>query len=464
MFKEKIHIHFIGIGGAGMSGLAFILLGLGYKISGSDITSSKITKRLEDKGAIIFKGHNKKNIEGADLIVISSAIPEDNLEIMEATEKNIKIIKRAEMLAKIMENKYGIAIAGTHGKTTTSSMISLLLEKSGLDPTVIVGGEVNNINGNAKLGYGKYVVAEADESDGSFLKLNPLLGVITNIEDDHLDHYKNLENIIRDFKEFINRIPGNGSIILCKDCENVRSLIQGYEKKYITYGISTEANLMAKEIKFNQLSSDSQIYWKNIRIGGLHLNVPGSHNILNALAAIAVGIELGMKFNKITKILASFQGVQRRIEIIKKFDNQLLIIDDYAHHPTEIKVTLNAIRQSWKDKRIIVIFQPHRYSRTKLLAKKFGRVFFDADQVIINDIYSANESPISGISGRTIFDEIIKANHNHIKYIPSKDDTINYLCEIIQPDDIIVTMGAGDVWTIGQELIKQLKEVRNFIN
>jgi len=462
MNEKKLHIHLIGIGGSGMSGLASILLDLGYKISGSDIISSKITRRLADKGAAVFKGHNESHIEGADLIVVSSAIPESNSEIRGAMEKDIKVIKRAEMLAKIMEHKYGIAVAGTHGKTTTTSMISLLLEKNGFDPTVIIGGEVNDIQGNAKLGFGKYIVAEADESDGSFLELNPSLVVVTNIEDDHLDYYKNLENVLKDFKIFINGIPDDGSVILCKDCENVRRLIKDYRRKYITYGISLDADIMAKEIELNKSNSKSQIYWQNKKMGGLCLNVAGYHNILNALAAIAVVKELGMDFIEIAEILKTYQGVQRRMEIVANLDDEILIMDDYAHHPTEIKVTLHAIRQSWGNRRIIVVFQPHRYTRTKLLAEKFGKVFFDADRVIINDIYSANEPPIIGISGKTIFNELKKSNHSHIKYIPSKKDTLNYLYEIIQPGDIIITMGAGDVWTIGQELVKQLKKTKVF--
>lgn len=462
MNKKKLHIHLIGIGGSGMSGLASILLDLGYRISGSDIMPSKITKRLTDKGATIFKGHSRDNIKGVNLVVVSSAIPESNPEIEGAIKENIKIIKRAEMLAKIMEHKYGIAVAGTHGKTTTTSMISLLLEKSGFDPTVIIGGEVNDIQGNAKLGFGRCVVAEADESDGSFLKLNPSLVVVTNIEDDHLDHYKNLENVLKDFKKFINKIPDNGSVILCKDCENIRGLIKDYKKRYITYGISLDADIMAKEIELNKLNSKSQIYWRNKKMGELYLNVAGHHNILNALAAIAVAKELGMNFIEIAEILEAYQGVQRRMEVVINIDDEILIMDDYAHHPTEIKVTLNAIKHSWKNRRIIVVFQPHRYTRTKLLAEKFGKVFFDADRVIINDVYAANEPPILGISGRTIFNEIKKANHSHLKYIPSKNNTIDYLYENIQPGDIIITMGAGDVWTISQKLAKKLKKTKVF--
>ncbi|MCJ7656315.1 MAG: UDP-N-acetylmuramate--L-alanine ligase [Candidatus Atribacteria bacterium] len=463
MNEKKLHIHFIGVGGSGMSGLASIFLDLGHKISGSDIVTSKITKRLADKGATIFTGHNKDNVEGADLIVVSSAIPESNSEISGARDRNITIIKRAEMLARLMENKYGIAIAGTHGKSTTASMISLLLEKSGFDPTVVVGGELNNFKNNAKLGKGNHIVVEADESDGSFLELSPHIAIVTNIEDDHLDHYENMENILKDFGKFIEKVPDNGRIILCKDCDNVKELVKQYRRSHVSYGIFTEADLMAKDIELNNLNSKSKIYWQGEKIGELYLKVAGYHNILNALAAIAVGLELGISFREIAKILETFQGVHRRMEIVGSTDNNILIIDDYAHHPTEIKATLSSLRSSWQNRRIIAVFQPHRYSRTKLLAEKFGKAFFDADCVIVNDIYSANELPISGISGETIFREIKKNYHRQIKYLPSKDNILSYLYEMIQPGDIIITMGAGDIWTVGQELAKQLNENKGIL-
>ncbi len=462
MIEKKLHIHFIGVGGAGMSGLASILLDSGYKISGSDIVSSKSTKRLTDKGATIFKGHNESNVEKADLVVISSAIPESNPEIRGARNRKITIIKRAEMLSRLMDNKYGIAIAGTHGKSTTASMISLILERSGFDPTVVVGGELNNFKKNAKLGKGNHIVVEADESDGSFLELNPHMVIVTNIEDDHLDHYKNMENILKYFRKFIDKVPDNRRVILCKDCDNLRGLAKQCGKSHVSYGIFTEADLMAKDIELDKLNSKSKIYRQGEKIGDLCLKVAGYHNILNALAAIAVALELGISFMEIAKILETFQGVHRRMEIIANLDDKILILDDYAHHPTEIKATLSALRSSWQNRRIIAVFQPHRYSRTKLLAEKFGKVFFDADCVIINDIYSANESPISGISGETIFKEIKKTNHGQIKYLPSKDDILSYLYEIVQPGDIIITMGAGDIWTVSQELAKQLKKTKEF--
>jgi len=462
MNEKKLRIHFIGIGGSGMSGLASILLDLGYKISGSDIVTSKITKRLADKGATIFKGHNENNVEKADLVVISSAISESNSEIRGAIDRKINMIKRAEMLARLMNNKYGIAVAGTHGKSTTASMISLLLEKSGFDPTVVVGGELNNFKNNAKLGRGNHIVVEADESDGSFLELNPRMALITNIEDDHLEHYGNMENVLKDFKKFIDRVPDNGRVILCKDCDNVKELATQCGRSYISYGIFTKADLMAKDIELDKLNSKSKIYWQGVKKGELYLKVAGYHNILNALAAIAVALELGISFIEIAKILETFKGVHRRMEIVVNLDDKILILDDYAHHPTEIKATLSALKASWQDRRVIAVFQPHRYSRTKLLAEKFGKAFFDADCVIINDIYSANETPISGISGETIFREIKKTNHRQVEYFPSKDNISSYLSEIVQSGDIIITMGAGDIWTVGQELAKQLKKAKVF--
>ncbi len=462
MNEKKIHIHFIGIGGSGMSGLASILLDSGHKISGSDITPSKITKRLADKGATIFKGHNENNVERADLVVVSSAIPESNSEIKSAKDRKITIIKRAEMLAKLMNNKYGIAIAGTHGKSTTASMVSLLLEKSGFNPTVVVGGELNNFKNNAKLGKGNHIVVEADESDGSFLELNPQMAIVTNIEDDHLDHYENMENILKDFRKFIDKVPDNGRVILCKDCDNIKGLVKQCGRSHVSYGIFTEADLMAKDVELDKLNSKSKIYWQGKKIGELYLKVAGYHNILNALAAITVALELGISFREIAKTLSDFRGVHRRMEVVASTDDNILIIDDYAHHPTEIKATLSALKSSWQNRRIIAIFQPHRFSRTKILAEKFGKAFFDADCVIIDDIYSANESPISGISGETIFGEIKKTNHGQIKYLPSKDNILSYLCEIIQPGDIIITMGAGDIWTVAQELAKRLKKTKEF--
>ena len=417
MIEKKLHIHFIGIGGIGMSGLASILLDLGYKISGSDLINSKITRRLVEKGATIFKGHNRSNIEGADLIVISTAIPQSNPEVKGALEKNIRVIRRAEMLAKIVENKYLIAISGTHGKTTTTSMISLLLEKGGFDPLVLVGGEVDNIRGNAKLGFGKYAVAEADESDGSFLKLNPFLAVVTNIEDDHLDYYENLENISKDFKTFISRVPDDGRVVLCKDCENARRLMSDCRKKFITYAISADADIVAKEIKLDILSSESQIYWQNKKMGKLRLNVPGYHNISNALAAISVAKELGMKFSEIVEILKTYQAVERRMEIIANLDNGILVLDDYAHHPTQIRGVLRAARRRYGERRLVAVWEPHTFSRIRALREEFMTSFGVADQVLVMPIYAARE-----IDDGSLTAQDLAVVHHAVQVAASLDD------------------------------------------
>ena len=456
MEEKKCHIHFIGIGGVGMSGIAFVLIDLGYKISGSDLKSTKITDKLKERGVVFYQGHHEDNVNDADLVVISSAIPEKNPEIQASKKKGLKVLKRAEMLARIMKHKFGIAISGTHGKTTTTSMIGFLLEQNGFDPTVIIGGEGNNFKGNAKSGLGDYVVAEADESDGTFLDLLPKIAVVTNIEDDHLDYYKNMDNILSDFERFISKIDHGGKIILCADCQNVQKLQKKYKNNSITYGITNPADFQAKEIYFDKLNSNCKIYFKDEEVGILSLNISGYHNILNALAAIAVGHELEIKFEKIVNALNKFTGVKRRMEVISDNKDNIMILDDYAHHPTEVMATLNALKKSWKNRRIIAVFQPHRFTRTKLLAKKFGTAFFDADQVIVNDIYSANELPIEGISGETIFNEIKKSEHDYVEYIPIKENILTHLEKIVHPGDIVITLGAGDIWTIGRELSQKL--------
>lgn len=456
MLKEKLHIHFIGIGGVGMSGIAFILLDLGHKISGSDLKSSKITDKLKKKGVICYQGHHEDHVNGVDLVVISSAIPETNPEIQISRRKKIKILKRAEMLAEIMKHKTGIAIAGTHGKTTTTSMIGFLLEQTDFDPTVIIGGEGNNFHSNAKYGLGKYVVAEADESDGTFLNLYPKIAVITNIEDDHLEYYKNMDNILRDFERFVERIDSSGKAILCIDCLNNQKLYKNHDINAMTYGLSSKADFQAGDIYFNRFNTKCIVYYHGRKMGDLSLKSSGYHNVLNALASIAVGCELGIKYEQISQVLNNFRGVKRRMEIISENKDDIMILDDYAHHPTEVKVTLSALKNSWKNRRVIVVFQPHRFSRTKLLARKFGNAFMEADRIIINDIYSANENPIAGISGETIFNEVKKSEHHNVEYIPYKDDILPRLEKIVKSGDIVITMGAGDIWTIGQELAKKI--------
>ncbi len=452
-------IHFIGIGGAGMSGIASILLDLGYQISGSDLQSNVSTKRLIEKGALIYKGHNSSHVLGASLVVLSSAISDENKEVLAARQNNIEIIPRAEMLSRIMNQKYRIAVSGTHGKTTTSSMISLLLEGMNMDPTIAIGGEVNDIGGNAKLGRGDYVVVEADESDGSFLLLNPNIVITTNIENDHLDYFISVEKTLESFKLFMEKVPKEGCIVCGWDCPNTRMVAEKIfdGKHIISYGFHPDAQMRAQNTCLIKNTSLSDVYFQQHKLGSLKLSIPGYHNISNALAAIATGMELGLKFQDIVEILSRFRGVKRRQEIIFQLSDQFMIIDDYGHHPSEIKATLQAIKNGWPDYRLITVFQPHRYSRTKLLWKYFGDAFFDSHIVIVNDIYPANEKPIPHISAELIYQEIKKQQGENVFYLPGRRETLSFLTNIVSPKDIVITMGAGDVWKVGKELANKIK-------
>ncbi len=456
------HVHFVGVGGTGMSGIASILLDSGYKISGSDLQSTVITKRLINKGAKIYRGHHSSHISGADLVVISSAINDENNEVVAARKHNIEIIPRAEMLSRIMQQKYRIAVSGTHGKTTTTSMISLILEKMNLDPTIAIGGEVNDIGGNAKLGKGDYVVVEADESDGSFLLLNPNIAVVTNIENDHLDYFAHLGKTIESFQQFINKVPDDGCIIFGYDCPNARQLIvkQMRKKRVLSYGFHQCAQTRAVNCRLIKNFSTSDIYFKNQKLGTLNLNIPGYHNISNALAATSTTMELGIKFKDIKDILFHFKGVKRRQEVIANYQEMLMIIDDYGHHPSEIKATLEAIRKGWPKHRIIAVFQPHRYSRTKLLLEQFGTSFTDSDIVIINDIYPANEKPIADISSELVYQRVKKNKKENVYYLPGKKETVPFLLDLITHGDIVITIGAGDVWKVGKELARESEIIK----
>ncbi len=459
MNNKDNHIHFIGIGGAGMSGIASILLELGYRVSGSDLQTNISTKRLSDKGAQIYKGHSGNHVLGANLVVTSSAINKENEEILAALKNNIEIIPRAEMLSRIMNQKYRIAISGTHGKTTTTSMISMLLEGMHLEPTVAIGGEANDIGGNAKLGRGDYMVVEADESDGSFLLLNPNFVIVTNIENDHLDYYANLEKAKDSFKLFLKKVPEDGFLVYGWDCPNARMICSEIfdKKRIISFGFGQNADLRAVNSCLFKNSSTSDIYLRKHKLGTLSLHVPGYHNISNGLAAVATGIGLGLKFEDIAEILSYFKGVKRRQEIIFRLNDRFMIIDDYGHHPSEIKLTLQAIRLGWPEHRIITVFQPHRYSRTKLLLKDFGSAFHDSDVVIVNDIYSANEKPIPNISGELVYREIKKQKEKGINYIPDRKETVSFLKNMVTEGDIVITMGAGDIWQTGVELMKKVQ-------
>ncbi len=454
MFKKIKHIHFVGIGGSGMNGIAEILINLGYKISGSDVKETEVTQRLVKMGGNIFIGHHKDNINDVHVVVSSTAIDRDNVEIKEAKRKNIPVIRRAEMLAELMRLKYAVAVAGTHGKTTTTSMAAWVLAKGGLDPTVVVGGRFNNIGGGAKLGKGDYLVAEADESDGSFLKLTPTIAVITNIDNDHLEYYGNIENIQKAFIQFINKVPFYGCAILCNDDINIRNIYNKIERKYFTYGIKKPADFFAGNIKFGELGSEFDVEQKGKKLGRIKTGILGMHNVSNALASIACGLELGIDFSCIAEALGDFKGVKRRMEIVGK-ENDILIIDDYGHHPTAIQFTLATIKTIWPQRRMVVLFQPHRYTRTRDHYREFGESFRDADVVKIMDIYPAGEKPIPGITTKLILESIKKHNED-VECFPSNDTFQKRLMNVLRPGDVVVTLGAGDVWKKGKSLLKLL--------
>ncbi len=453
MYKKEYHILFVGIGGIGMSGIAELLINLRYKVSGSDIAQSEITKRLEKLGAKIYNLHHKDNIANPDVVVYSSAVSFDNPEIVQAKKQSIPIIPRAEMLAELMRLKYSIAVAGAHGKTTTTAITSWVLQKGGLDPTIVIGGKLNTIGTNAILGKGDYIVAEADESDGSFLKISPTISIITNIDEDHLDYYQDINDIKETFIQFIEKIPFYGLTILCADNPNIKAIMPAIKRRHTTYGINTKADITASDITFKGDQTQFIVYNKKEKLGKVSLNLAGIHNVYNALAAIAVGLELEIPFNTIKEALTTVPKVGRRLEI-KGVLNNAIIIDDYGHHPTEIETTLNAAKTVWKNKKLIIIFQPHRYSRTKLLFNNFKQAFFNADKLIIIPIYSAGEKQIKEVNSKNLCQSISKAGHNDAIYIENKEETISYLKKTLTPDDILITLGAGDVWKIGEALLK----------
>ncbi|MEG6616430.1 UDP-N-acetylmuramate--L-alanine ligase [Peptococcaceae bacterium 1198_IL3148] len=450
------NIHFIGIGGAGMSGIARILVGLGYKVTGSDIKESAVTEKLTDIGIKCFIGHRKENVANAQMVVVSTAIPPQNPELVQAKQQNIPIVHRGEMLAKLMARQKGIAVAGSHGKTTTTSMMSLVLEKAGYDPTIVIGGELNDIGGNAKLGHGDYLVAEADESDGSFLLLEPNMVVLTNIEDDHLDHYGSVDKIFEAFKSFVNKINSGGLAVLCYDDPNIRKLLPEITAPTVTYGTAVEADYTIRNMALNGKANSADVYKGDQYIGRLELAVPGRHNLLNALAVVAMSLHIGLDFPAVAEILWHFRGVHRRYQLLGEV-NDIKVVDDYAHHPTEIKATLQGARQT-NPARIISIFQPHRYTRTKQLHEQFGAALTGADIVIINDIYSAGESPIDGVTAQLIVNAARRNNIAQVVYIEDLKNVAPYVAGIAQRGDLILTMGAGNVWTAGVELVKELKE------
>ena len=439
-----------------MCGIAEILWNLGYEVTGSDIRSSESTERLEKLGIEIFLEHKKENVKDADVLVISSAVKDSNPEVIFAKENKIPVIRRAEMLGELMRMKYGIGVAGTHGKTTTTSMIGHILTEAGLDPTIIVGGRVKSLGSNAKLGQGEYLVAEADEFDRSFLRLTPTIAVVTTLEAEHLDYYKDLEEIKSVFTEFVNKVPFYGSVILCLDEEAIQEIIPGIERPIVTYGLVPQADLVAHSIQFSENQSFFRVRNRGKDLGEISLLVPGIHNVKNCLAALCVGLELEIPFEKMKKALSEFKGVSRRFEIKGEID-RVMIADDYAHHPTEIKATLKAARDGYK-KRIIAIFQPHLYSRTKDFYKEFGKSFFDSDLLIVTDIYPAREEPVPGITGELIVSKAKEFGHKEVFYIPRKEEIIPFLSRILRENDLVITIGAGDIYKVGENLISALKK------
>ncbi len=458
MYNKTKHIHFVGIGGIGMSGIAELLLDLGYKVSGSDLRSSEITRRLESLGGTLYQGHRAEGIAGADVVVASSAVTETNPEVAAAYEQQIPVIQRAEMLAELMRLKnYGIAIAGSHGKTSTTSLVAAILAEADMDPTVVVGGKVDCLGGsNARLGTGEFLVAEADESDGSFLKLSPVIEVITNIDLEHLDYYRDLAHIKDTFLEFIRKIPFYGAAILCLDDTNIAGLLPQIQCRKITYGFTEQADLHAAKISVHGRSSEFTVFFKGTELGRIRRNSPGRHTIYNTLAAIAVALELEIDFTIIARALAAFEGVQRRLEV-KGEKQGVLVIDDYGHHPTEIKATLDAVRDGWPDRRLVVAFQPHRYTRTKGLFDEFATAFYRADILVLTDIYAASEEPIAGVNSETLLQAIKQHGQRQAHYHADLATLPEYLADIVCKGDLVLTLGAGNIVGTGEQLLDLLQ-------
>jgi UDP-N-acetylmuramate--alanine ligase len=460
MFLKPQHVHFVGIGGIGMSGIAEVLLSLGYKVSGSDLRPSPITERLTKLGADVAFGHAAVNVTGAKAIVVTSALESANPEVAEARRLQIPVIPRGEMLAELMRLKFGIAIAGSHGKTTTTSMVASILNHAGLDPTVVVGGRVAAMGGsNARIGRSQFLVVESDESDGSFLKLAPIVAVVTNIDREHLDHYAGIEEIRDAFTEFINKIPFYGAAVLCMDDPNIQRIFPAIRRRTITYGRSAQVDLQIDDVELEATRSRFHIYGRSGDLGCFRLNVPGIHNVLNATAAVGVGLEMELRPDQIHEGLAQFNGVDRRFTV-RGVERNVTVIDDYGHHPTEIEATLATARLS-NFRRIRVLFQPHRFTRTKHLLDDFGTAFHQADDLYLLDIYAASEPGIEGVSGKALADRIASYGHRSVHYVSSLDEGIEAITAAAEAGDLIVTLGAGSVSQAGEKILEKLREQAN---
>jgi UDP-N-acetylmuramate--alanine ligase len=455
MYKKNQKIHFVGIGGIGMSGIAELLLNLNYDVSGSDLRGTATTDRLAGLGGTVYKGHRAEQIQGADVVVVSSAVSPDNPEVARARAENIPVIPRAEMLAELMRMKYGIAVAGSHGKTTTTSLIATVLAEGGMDPTMVIGGRLNSLGSNARLGGGDFLVAEADESDGSFLMLSPTVAVVTNIDPEHLDHYKDMQNLKEAFLRFVSEVPFYGLVVLCMDHPNVCGLLPQVRKRHATYGLSRQADFRAQDIRREGWETRFRVVRQEEDLGEIRLRMPGLHNVSNALAAVVVGHELDLDFSVVKKGLEDFEGIQRRLQIKGK-QGGIVVVDDYAHHPAEIRATLDAARRGW-DKRILAVFQPHRYTRTQLCFEEFLGAFHDADSVIVSDIYAAGEKELMGVHAKRLAEGIRKQGHKEVHYIQGFPEIVSNLSEVCHEGDMVLTLGAGDVYRVGEMLLEDLK-------
>jgi UDP-N-acetylmuramate--alanine ligase len=456
MFGRVKHVHFIGIGGAGMSGIAEVLLNLRYVVSGSDLRHSETTDRLVSLGARVSYGHDAPNIEGADVVVVSTAVSQDNPEILAAREGLIPVIPRVEMLAELMRMKFSVAVGGTHGKTTTTSLIAAVLSTGGLDPTVVVGGKISSLGTGGRLGASEYMVAEADESDGSFLRLSPTLAVVTTVDEEHLDYYAGLEEIKSAFIRFANSVPFYGCSIVCLDEHNIQSIIGDIERRVITYGLASQADVQAIGVEASGERTAFNVIAGGKDLGRMEITMPGLHNVYNSVAAVAVGLELGVSFGDITEALGSFEGISRRFDVRGEAHN-VLVLDDYGHHPVEIRTTLSAAASRW-NRRLIVLFQPHRYTRTQKLLEEFGRSFYDATVLLVAGIYAASEDPIPGVSGASIVEAARRYGHHDADYVEELDALYERAMAVIRPGDVVVTLGAGDIYKVGERILASLRE------
>lgn len=444
----------MGIGGIGMSGIAEVLLNLGFDVSGSDLRQSDTTERLERLGAMIHIEHRAENVAGADVVVYSSAVNSTNPELVEAKNNAVPTIPRTEMLAELMRMKFAVTVAGSHGKTTTTSMISSVLASGGLDPTVVVGGKLKAIGSNARLGDSRYIVAEADESDGKFVQLPSSIAVITNIDLEHVDFYPDLEAIKDRFVDYTTRVPFYGSVVMCVDDGNVRSIMPRIRKRKVTYGLEEPADVAGKVIRRDESGCIFSVRNREQTVGEIRIGIPGDHYVSNALAAIAIGMELEIPFGAIKEGLESFDGVGRRFEV-KGSAHGVLVVDDYGHHPTEIAATIRAARENF-GRRLLVLFQPHRFSRTQALAQQFGECFVGAHAVFVTDIYPAGEDPLPGVSAQMIVDAIREHGGSEVHYVPSLEDLADQVAKLVEPDDMVLTLGAGDIYKSGEQLLGRL--------